>query len=474
MKKLYIFAAALVFGQVAFAQKIDRSQKPKPGPAPVIKIGDPVIYKMSNGITVLVVEDHKLPKITASYSIDAGPVTEGSKAGVMTIMGSMLGEGTTSKTKAQFDEAVDMLGANVGLSASGGSVSALTRYFDRAFALFAEGLQHPAFPLPSFEKLKSQNLTGLKSNERNAKAISSRVVNALNYGSDHPYGEFVSEQSLNALTLDDVKAAYKKYITPSRGYLTFVGDIKPEAAKALAQKAFGDWKGSQLSLPQLKKVNNPAKTEINIVDVPNAVQSEITVTNLIDLPMSSPDYFPVLLANQILGGGAEARLFMNLREKHGFTYGAYSSAGAGRFQTTFNASASVRNEKADSAVVEFLKEIEGMRKNKVSAEELQNAKNLYNGSFALGLENPARIAGFASSILINGLPKDFYRTYLQKINAVTAEDVQRVANKYFNHDNTRVVIVGKRDQFDANLKRLGLKVQAYDKFAVPVADTRQP
>ncbi|WP_129718341.1 pitrilysin family protein [Pedobacter sp. SYP-B3415] len=474
MKKLYIFAAALLFGQLAFAQKIDRSQKPKPGPAPVIKIGDPVIYKLSNGITVLVVEDHKLPRVTASYSIDAGPVTEGSKAGVMSIMGAMLREGTTSKTKAQYDEAVDMLGANVGLSSSGGSVSALTRYFDQAFQLFSEGLRHPAFPQASFEKLKSQNLTGLKSNERNAKAISSRVVNALSYGTNHPYGEFVSEQSLNALTLDDVKAAYQKYVTPSRGYLTFVGDIKPEAAKALAQKAFGDWKGSALKLPVLTKVNNPAKTEINIVDVPNAVQSEITVINLIDLPMNNPDYFAVLLANQILGGGAEARLFMNLREKHGFTYGAYSSTGAGRFQSTFSASASVRNEKADSAVVEFLREIDGMRKNKVSAEELQNAKNLYNGSFALGLENPARTAGFASNILINGLPKDFYRTYLQKINAVTADDIQRVANKYFNHDNTRVIIVGKQEQFAAGLKRLGLKTQAYDKFAVPIEQVKQP
>lgn len=471
MKKLFIIAAVSLLAQGISAQTIDRSHKPKPGPAPVITVGDPVIYKLANGITVLVVENHKLPKVSASYSIDAGPVTEGAKAGVVSLMGSMLNEGTTTKTKAQFDEAVDQLGADVSAGAYGGSASALTRYFPQAFALMAESIRKPAFPAESFEKLKSQTITGLKSNEKSAKAISARVVNALAYGKNHPYGEFETEASITGITLDDVKTAYKKYITPSRGYLTFVGDIKPEAAKALAEKAFGDWKGTALTLPVLTKVANPAKTEVDIINVSNAVQSEITVVNLIDLPMNSPDYFPILLANQILGGGSESRLFDNLREKHGFTYGAYSSTGSGRFQSKFSASAAVRNEKVDSAVVEFLREINTIRTTKVTADELQNAKNLFNGSFALGLENPARTAGFASNILINNLPKDFYRTYLQKINAVTTDDILRVTKKYFNHDNTRIVIVGKTDAFAAGLTKAGFKTQVYDNYANAVKAT---
>lgn len=471
MKKLFIIAAVSLLAQGISAQTIDRSHKPKPGPAPIITVGDPVIYKLANGITVLVVENHKLPKVAASYSIDAGPITEGAKAGVVGLMGSMLNEGTTAKTKAQFDEAVDQLGADVSAGAYGGSTSALTRYFPEAFALMAESIRKPAFPAESFEKLKSQTITGLKSNEKSAKAISARVVNALAYGKNHPYGEFETEASITGITLDDVKAAYKKYITPSRGYLTFVGDIKPEAAKALAEKAFGDWKGTALTLPVLTKVANPAKTEVDIINVSNAVQSEITVVNLIDLPMSSPDYFPILLANQILGGGSESRLFDNLREKHGFTYGAYSSTGSGRFQSKFSANAAVRNEKVDSAVVEFLREINTIRTTKVTADELQNAKNLFNGSFALGLENPARTAGFASNILINNLPKDFYRTYLQKINAVTTDDILRVTKKYFNHDNTRIVIVGKTDAFAAGLTKVGFKTQAYDNYANAVKAT---
>lgn len=467
MKKIFILALTGLFAQSVMAQKLDRSQKPKPGPAPTITFADPAIYKLPNGITVLVVENHKLPKVTATYSIDAGPITEGAKAGVLSLMGGMLNEGTTKKTKAQFDEAVDLMGANVSVSSSGGSASSLTRYFNDAFMLMAEALRNPAFPQASFDKLKSQTLTGIKSNERSAKAISGRVVNAISYGLDHPMGEFESEQSVNAITLADVKAAYSKYVTPSRGYLTFVGDITPAAAKALATKAFGDWKGATLTLPKLAPVSNSAQTEIALIDVPTAVQAEITVTNLVELPLSSPDYHAVLLADQILGGGSDAKLFTNLREKHGFTYGAYSSTGSGRFQSKFSANAAVRNEKVDSAVVEFLREINIMRTEKVSAADLQNAKNLYNGTFALGLENPARMASFALNIMINDLPKDFYRTYLKKINAVTQDDIMRVSKKYFGHDNARVIIVGKQDDILPGLKKLGYAVKLYDKYANP-------
>jgi len=465
MRKIYILALTTLFAQAVVAQKLDRSQKPKPGPAPTITFADPVTYKLPNGITVLVVENHKLPKVSATYSIDAGPITEGSKAGVLDIMGGMLNEGTTTKTKAQFDEAVDLLGANVNVSASGGSTSALTRYFGDAFLLMADAIRHPAFPQPSFEKLKSQTITSLKSSERSASAISGRVVNALSYGTSNPMGEFTTEKSISGLTMADVKTAYSKYVTPSRGYLTFVGDIKPEAAKALALKAFGDWKGSTLTLPVVAKAANPGKTEIDVVDLPTAVQSDITVTNLIDLPLSSPDYHAVLLANQLLGGGSDSKLFRNLREKHGFTYGAYSSAGSGRFQAKFSANAAVRNEKVDSAVVEFLREINSMRTEKVSVEDLQNAKNLYNGTFALGMENPARTAAFASNILINNLPKDFYRTFMQKINAVTPDDILRVSKKYFGHENARVIVVGKQETVLPGLSKLGHPVKLYDSYA---------
>lgn len=463
-----MIAAGALLMQYAQAQTIDRTKQPKPGPAPVITIKDPVKFILPNGITVLIVENHSLPKVNASFLIDAGPIKEGSKAGVVSLMGQMLNEGTKTMPKAEFDEAVEKIGADVSLSSSGGYTSALTRYFKTAFTLMGQALKEPAFTQESFDKLKTQTITGLKSNEKSAKAIASRVDNALLYGKDHPNGEFETVESIQALTLQDIKDAYSKYITPSRSYLTFIGDIKPADAKALAVEVFGKWQGAKLALPVLTEVPNVTKTEIDVVDVPTAVQAEIHVMNLVDLKKNNPDYFPALMANYILGGGAESRLFMNLREKHAFTYGSYSGLGSGRFQESFDAFASVRSAKVDSAVTEILNEVNRIRTEKVSDEELTIAKALYNGSFALGLEDPARMATFASNILINNLPPDFYRTYLQKVNAVTADDVLRVAKKYFNYDNARVVIVGNASQFVDGLKKQGYTVKMYDKYASPV------
>jgi len=471
MNKIITSVAALIITTGVLAQQpIDRSKQPKPGPAPAITINTPSIFKLKNGITVLVVENHKLPKVSASLQIDRGPVLEGNKSGVNGIMGSMLGEGTTKQTKEQFDLAIDQIGADVNLSQSGGFASALTRYFERAFSLFAEGIQSPSFPQSSFEKIISQRLTGLKSSEKSASAISSRVVAAISYGKNTAMGEFETEETIKSLTIEDVKKAYKENITPSRAYLTFVGDITTAQAKAMAEKYFGKWKGNKIELPQIADAPNPKTTEIDFIDLPSAVQGEIVVTNLINNPMSNPDYHALVVANQILGGGSESKLFMNLREKHGFTYGSYSRVGSGRFQAQFSGTAQVRSEKADSAVAEILYEIDNMRNGKITEEELNIAKAKYNGSFALGMEDPERTASYASNILINQLSDDYYKTFLQKINAVTIQDVQRVANKYFDKAHARIVIVGNGAKILPNLSRLGLPVNKYDKYANPVVE----
>ena len=471
MKKLIIVALSVVLIQQAFAQvKVDRSKRPAAGPAPVVTIKDPVIFTLPNGMTVLVVENHKLPKVSATFNIDAGPVLEGKKAGLLEIMGQMLGEGTTNMTKDKFDEAVDIIGANVNLYSAGGSASALTRYFDKAFTLMADGLKNPSFPAASFDKLKSLTITGLKTNEKSAPAVAARVNKALSFGKQTALGEFTTEESVKGLTLNDVKEAYKNYITPSRSYLTFVGDITPEAAKALATKAFGNWTGKKLTLPAIPLVENPGKTEIDFVDIPTAVQGELNIGNLVNNPMNNKDYHALLVANQILGGGAESKLFMNLREKHGFTYGSYSRIGSGRFQSLFNANAAVRTDKVDSAAEEMIHELLNMRDGKITREELDVAKAIYNGSFALGMENPARTATYATNILINNLPKDFYKTYLQKINAVTVADIQRVAKQYLNESNSRIVIVGNAEKILPKIMRLGYPVKKYDRYAEPVIE----
>lgn len=453
----------------AISQSVDRTKAPKPQPAPVIKINDPQAFNLPNGIQVLVVENHKAPKVTVSYTIDRTPVLEGNKAGLMNILGAMMNEGTTSKPKAAFDEEVDLIGASVDVTATGGSANALTKYIDKAVALMSDALRHPSFPAESLEKLRQQSIQGLKSNEKNASAISGRVVNALNFGVSHPYGEFETEETFKSITLDDVKNAYSKYITSDRGYLVFVGDINAAQAKSIATKYFADWKGNKLQLNNPPIAGNQAASEIDVVDVPNAVQTVIKVTQPINFRLNSPDYFSVLLANEILGGGADARLFNNLREKHGFTYGAYSTSGNDRFGSgLFTASASVRNAVADSAVQEFMKELKAIRSEKVTPEELQNVKNYLSGRFALNFENPATVARFALNIAIEKLPKDFYRTYLQKINALTADDIQKAAQKYIPL-NPRIIMTGKASDFSTKLSGLGYPVNYFDSYAKPVS-----
>lgn len=487
MKKLVIVAAGVLCLQQGFAQakktkpvkpavttaattSIDRSKPPAAGPAPVLSIKDPAIFTMANGMTVLVVEDHKLPKVRATLNIDAGPVQEGKKAGILDLMGGMLSEGTTNLPKDKFDEAVDMIGADVNLSASGGSASALTRYFEKAFNLMADALKNPAFPQESFDKLQSMTITDLKSNEKSTPTIAARVYAALSYGKNTAQGEFTTEESVKGLTLADVKEAYKNYITPSRSYLTFVGDITPAAAKMLAEKAFAGWSGTKLPVPSVPMAQNVPATEIDFVDIPTAVQGELRVGNIVNNPLSSKDYHALLLANYILGGGAEAKLFMNLREKHGFTYGAYSRVGNGRFPALFTASAAVRTDKVDSATSEMFKEILGMRDGNVTAEDLANAKAKYNGNFALGMEDPAKTAEYATNILINGLAKDYYRTYLQKINAVTLDDIKEVSRKYFSEGNSRIVIAGNASKIIPKLMKFGYPIKKYDKYADPVVE----
>jgi zinc protease len=204
--------------------------------------------------------------------------------------------------------------------------------------------------------------------------------------------------------------------------------------------------------------------------VPTAVQGELNVGNLVSNPMNNKDYHALLVANQILGGGAESKLFMNLREKHGFTYGSYSRIGSGRFQSLFTASAAVRSDKVDSATAEIFSEILNMRDGKITQEELDIAKAKYNGSFALGMEDPSRTATYASNILINNLPKDFYKTFLQKINSVSLNDLKRVSGIYFNENHSRIVIAGNGSVILPKLMRLGYPVKKFDRYANPVID----
>ena len=447
--------------------QLDRSQMPKPGPEPVINLEKPNEFQLKNGITVMVVENNKLPRVSYQLTIDNKPYKEGDKAGVASILSSMLGNGTTSISKEDFNEEVDFLGANINFSSSGGFGSSLVKYADRIVELMADATINPLLTEEEFNKEKDKLIESLKASAKSLDAIAGRVGSALSYGKDHVYGEYITEETVKNVTFQDVLDFYKIRFAPNNAYIVVVGDINAKTAKKQINKHFGKWENVDLKdLPAPKLTPSAETAQINFVDLPNATQSNISVTNNISLKQNDEDYFAALMANNILGGGGEGYLFKNLREDKGYTYGAYSSLRANRYGVSrFNASAKVRNAVTDSAVVEFLKEIKRIRTEPVEEQTLKNAKAKYVGNFVMALERPQTIANYALNIKRNNLPEDFYANYLENINKVSIEDVQRVANKYFEIDNARVVVVGKGADVLENLEKVGLPIKYYDKYA---------
>jgi predicted Zn-dependent peptidase len=429
MKKyIYLFIASLFISTLATAQ-IDRSKQPKPGPAPTINLTQPATFNLDNGLKVMVVENHTLPAVRVQLLIDNPIHSAGEKAGVESLVSAMMGNGTTNIPKDKFNEEVDYLGAGIYFGSESAYANSLSEYFPRIMELFSDAIKNPLFTEEEFQKEKDKLIDGLKSQEKNVSAVASRLRSALLYGKDYPKGEFATIEKVKKLTLNDVKDYYEDYFNPKNAYLVVVGDVTKNQVERLVRKDLSDWKVNAVPSFQYTAPKDVQYTQVNFIDMPNAVQSEIAVENLVNLKMSDPDYYAVLVANKILGGGFNSLLNMNLREAHGWTYGARSNTGADKNITRFIASTSVRNAVTDSAVVETLKEIRYIRDNKVTPQQLSNAKAKYTGDFVLALERPETVANYALRVQTQDLPKDFYTNYLKKINAVTAEDVQRVAKK---------------------------------------------
>lgn len=466
-KQLTYIAAAFFFTGMVSAQKIDLNAMPKPGPTPAINIAKPKTFQLSNGLTVMVVENNKLPRVSASLSMDRPPYNEGAVTGVSGIMAEQFENGTTNISKDDFNKKVDYLGANLNFSSGGASANSLSKYFPEVLGLMADAIINPKFSAEEIQNSKERAIEGLKSEEKNASSIAERVSNALMYGKNTSRGEFETVESINKIQLADVQNIYKKYYAPDNAYLVIVGDVKFDQVKPLIEKAFSGWKKANTPVAQLEPASNLAKTEINVVDVPSAVQSVVSLNNLNTLKMKDANYFPATIANYILGGGGEARLFMNLREKNGFTYGAYSSMVASKYSPEFSASASVRNEVTDKAVKEFMNELNAI--STVKPEELANAKAKLKGSFIMSLEQPATIARFALNQKVQDLPADFYTNYLKSIDKVTAADVANAVKTTILPNQSRIFIAGKASDISEGLEKLGYPVKYFDKDANPVS-----
>ena len=464
MKTKFIYFITLLFLTLTVSAQVDRSVQPKPGPSPKINLGKPQTFELKNGLKVLVVENHKLPRVSATLTIDNGPIFEGEKAGVSSLTGSLLGSGTKNMSKDAFNEEVDYLGSGIYFGSQSASLNSLSKYFPRVLELMADAAQNPVFSQEDFDKELNLLKDGIKSGEKSVQNIASRVQSLLAYGKNHPYGEYVSLKTVENVTLADVETFYNTYFKPNNAYLIIVGDVKFKEVKKLITKQFSDWKSGEIPAYTIPVVENVAKTEIDFIDMPNAVQSDVTVLSTVDFKMTDDDYFAVLLANQIFGGDFNSYLNMNLREAHGYTYGARSGIRPNKHTASlFSAGAQVRNAVTDSTVMETMTELTKIRTVKVTPEELSIVKASYVGSFVRNIEKPETVARYALNIQTNNLPENFYENYLDKLNAVTIDDVERVAQKYFSLDNARIIVTGKALDVLPNLEKLPYTINYFDK-----------
>jgi predicted Zn-dependent peptidase len=443
MKK-FICGTVLAFLAITNYAQVDRSKAPVAGPAPKITLGKYESFTLKNGLKVIVVENHKLPKVTYNLVVDADATYEGGKAGYVSVFGQMLGRSTTTKTKVQIDEQTDLIGASLFPSSGGIYGSVLKKNNEKLLELMSDIILHPSFPKEEFDKVIKQEKDGLESNKTDAGAIVSNLIARTVYGKNHPYGDVETDSSVAAITLQDVNDYYAKNFMPNISYLAIVGDITKAEAQPLIEKYFGSWAKGTPTKIKLTNPTPPANPEITMNDRPGSKQSTLRFVYPIQNTVGGADFLKLKLLNSTLGGGATGRLFMNLREKHGYTYGAYSSITADENVGQFTASADVRTEVTDSAIFQFISEFNKIATTGVTADELQLAKNELTGGFAIGLEDPQTVARFAINIDMYKLPKDYYENYLTNLNAVTVEDVNAAAAKYVLPFNYHIIIVGDR------------------------------
>lgn len=453
----------LLGGMMSVQAQVDRSKMPEPGPAPVINIENPDSFTLENGLTVFVVENDKLPTVAISLIIDRDPILEGDMAGYVSMAGQLMRNGTTSRTKEELDREVDFIGASLNTGSTGVFGSSLKRHVETLAELMADVVMNPAFPEEELEKLRKQTLSGLAQSKEDANAIASNVAQALTYGVKHPYGEQVTEETVENITLDKIREYYNTYFKPNIAYMAVVGDINTKEAKKLIEEHFGNWQQGEVPEQTFEQPAMPDEVIIAMVDRPQAVQSVINVTYPVVLAPNDPDLIKTRVMNQILGGAFSSRLNMNLRETHGYTYGARSSLSDDKVIGRFSASASVRNEVTDSAVAEFMHELKDIRANNITDEELDLARNYLSGSFARSLESAQTKASFAINTAVEDLPEDYYANYLKNLAAVTADDVTAMANEYVQPGTAYVVVVGKASEVAPKLEQFGT-LKYYDVY----------
>jgi zinc protease len=441
---------------------IDRTKKPAPGPAPAAAFPDYVTKDLPNGLRIFVIEDDRKPTVTLRMLIRGGEAQD-AKAGQAEFVASLLNRGTEKLDADAFAKAVESLGAQIEAAPSADAISVTTsglvKFTDPLLELFADAILHPAFPADQFAKEQKRTLSALAAEKKSPAALAGKLQSKVLFG-QHPYGAVITPESVQSITRDDLVVFHKQWFAPNIANLAIVGDVKAADILPKIEKAFGSWEMKKL--PAEKKVGiTPLKgLTIHLVDRPGSVQSNVIVTHLAP-PRNFPDLPELNVVNSTLGGGFSGRLFQNLREVHGYTYGSSSAFGYNVEGGYFQATAETRNDVTALAIKEILNEIKRIRDEKIAGEELELQRQYNVGNYLLSLEQPGRVAARVQDIWLYGLAPDFYKTYAKRMSDVTPDQAQELARKYFHPDALAIVVVGEAKEIRPELEKLG-KVISYD------------
>lgn len=458
---IYSLAALLVVGglpAIAQTATFDRRVVPTPGKSPELHIPTWTTTTLSNGAKLVVSARHSLPLVSFQLNFIGGvnqydPV---GKNGVGSFVASMLSEGTTHRTGDQISNELQLLGTSVSTSISAETGRMLFEStkdkFAPTLAIVADMVENPIFPQAALDRIRSRTIVSLTQAKDRTSGIAAVVFPKVVYSTNHPYGRTTTETTVNAITRDDLIAFHKAYFEPAHAVITVVGDVNPDEVKSAIETAFAGWKaGGSMPSFDYPPVAAPKSTAIYLVDKPGAAQSTFTLGGP-GPARNTPDYYALRVMNEMLGVLFQSRLNHNIREVKGYSYGVGSSFGYGRGPGSFRAGGDIVTAKTDSALIEFMKELKDIRGPRPpSDEEMAQAKASLVQSLPEVFESVNGVNGGISSIYTQGLPEDYYQQFIRAVNAVTKDDVVRVAQKYIDPDHLALVIVGDREKIEAPL-----------------------
>lgn len=446
-----LFVPTLLFGQ------LDRSIRPVAAPAPTINIPDSKVFTTESGITVILSENHKIPRVSFNLVMGSDPIVEGNMAGISDLTGQLIMSGTTNRTKDVLDNEVDNIGATLTASSNSIYMSCLTKHLDKGLTLMSDVLMNANFPQSEVDRIIEQTESSLASVKSDAGEMAANATYIANFPKGHPYGEVMTLESLANINRDAMVEYFSQFFSPKGSYLVVVGDITPEDTKKMVDAYFAKWTGANPYEQDWGTGQFQQGNRVLFVKKAGAVQSVVSISFPMNITPSSPDYLKLNVLNNIMGaGGFAARLMQNLREDKAYTYGCYSQLNITNDGSWFSAGGNFRNEVTDSAIVQILFELEKIIDDYVTDKELELAKSSMSGSFGRSLEQPSTVARFALDIIKNNLPKDHYQTYLKRLEAITKQDLLDVAQKYWTATNCNIVVVGNEEilptleQFDAD------------------------